>query len=63
MPKCRIEGCNRQKDLSPDGLCQVCVLAAASRSSSHTQPSLHEDFSKFESLAEKLNNGEKDNLR
>ena len=31
MSKCRVDGCNRSKDLGPDGFCNVCVRASVMR--------------------------------
>jgi len=39
MSKCRVDGCNRSKDLGPDGFCKVCVLASEMRGPGSSLPS------------------------
>ena len=67
MSKCRVDGCNRSKELSPDGYCAICVRAADQRSAgtsnSDSRPAPAPllgglDFSKFDQMAQQLNSGE-----
>ena len=68
MSKCRIDGCNQSKELSPDGYCAICVRAAADQRAegtsnnsdprpAHTLPGAL-DFSKFDQMAQQLNSGD-----
>ena len=69
MSKCRIDGCNRSKELSPDGYCAICMRAAADQRAAGTitsnsdsrhapTPPMSIDFSKFDQMAQQLNSGE-----
>ena len=74
MSKCKVDGCNRGKDLSQDGFCLVCVRASAMRAPGPSGSNMTQDtnlqttvtmnqvagmdLSSMENMAQKVNSGE-----